>query len=165
VALGCLPRLTGPSSSCNTRPSAIAVDVSSVERQRRADGGATMISVRTDRIIRIALLSGLLTATAACDLVADLRRAPAMPVAQAPARQSVPAATVSTPVSDARPAVMVTPDTPVATAAPVAVDSRAELQGPSRSPQPSATNTEQGSTDTEDPRAVIDWLLNRSSTR
>jgi len=124
-----------------------------------------MISVRTDRIIRIALLSGLLTATAACDLVADLRRAPAMPVAQAPARQSVPAATVSTPVSDARPAVMVTPDTPVATAAPVAVDSRAELQGPSRSPQPSATNTEQGSTDTEDPRAVIDWLLNRSSTR
>ena len=125
-----------------------------------------MISVRTDRIIRVAFFGGLLTATAACDLVADLRRAPAVPpVAQAPASQSLPAATASTPAGDARPAVMVTPDTPVATAAPVAVDSRAELQGPSRSPQPSATNTERGSTDTEDPRAVIDWLLNRSSTR
>ena len=125
-----------------------------------------MISVRTDRIIRIAFFGGLLTATAACDLVADLRRAPAVPsVAQAPARPSVPAATASTPAGDARPAVMVTPDTPVATAAPVAVDSRAEAQGPSRSPQTSATNTERGSTDAEDPRAVIDWLLNRSSTR
>jgi hypothetical protein len=122
-----------------------------------------MISVRTDRIIRVALLGGMLTATAACDLVADLRRAPAAPpVAQAPARQSVPAATAA---GDARPAVIVTPDTPVKTAAPVAVDSRAELQGPSRSPQTSATNTERGSTDAEDPRAVIDWLLNRSSTR
>jgi len=123
-----------------------------------------MISVRTDRIIRVAFFGGLLTATAACDLVADLRRAPAVPpVAQAPASQSLPAAT--TPAGDARPAVMVTPDTPVATAAPVAVDSRAKLQGPSRSPQTSATNTERGSTDAEDPRAVIDWLLNRSSTR
>src|SRR2546422_259154 len=38
-----------------------------------------MISVRTDRIIRVAFFGGLLTATAACDLVADLRRAPAVP--------------------------------------------------------------------------------------
>jgi len=47
-------------------------------------------------------------------------------------------------------AVMVTPDTPVGTAAPAGVESRA---------------VQRGSTDAEDPRAVIDWLLNRPSTR
>lgn len=128
-----------------------------------------MISVRTDRIIRVVLFGGLLTATAACDLVPALRRAPAVEpspaVAPTAARQSVPAATAPTPASDGRPAVMVTPDTPVATAAPAGMDSRAELQGPSRSPQTSATNAERGSTEADDPRAVIDWLLNRSSTR
>jgi hypothetical protein len=126
-----------------------------------------MISVRTDRIIRVVLFGGLLTATAACDLVAALRRAPAVEPAPAPttARKTVPAATASTPDGEGRPAVMVTPDTPIATAAPAGMDSRAELQGPSKSPQTSATNAERGSTDAEDPRAVIDWLLNRSSTR
>ena len=112
-----------------------------------------MISMRTDRITWGVLVVGLLTATAACDLVAATRQVPAVEpapaVTQAPARQSVPAATASTP-GDARPAVMVTPDTPVGTAAPAGVESRA---------------VQRGSTDAEDPRAVIDWLLNRSSTR
>ena len=127
-----------------------------------------MISMRTDRITLGVLVVGLLTATAACDLVAATRQVPAVEpapaVTQAPARQSVPAATASTP-GDARPAVMVTPDTPVGTAAPAGLESRPVLQGPSRAPQTSAPNAERGSTDAEDPRAVIDWLLNRSSTR
>ena len=54
-----------------------------------------MISIRTARIMFGVFLAGLLTVTAACSLVAEMRGAPAVKptysVVQAPAPQVVPA--------------------------------------------------------------------------
>jgi hypothetical protein len=107
-----------------------------------------MISVRTNRIMLGVLLAGLLTAMAACALVAETRRAPAVEpaptVVQPPAPELVPAsvpAAASAPATETRPELTVAPLTPAAAAA------------------------ERPSNDTDDPRAVIDWLLNPSSVR
>jgi len=106
-----------------------------------------MISVRTNRIMFGVLLAGLLIATAACAQVAETRRAPAVKpaptVVQSPAPELVPAsvpAAASAPATETRPELTVAPLTPAAAA-------------------------ERPSNDTDDPRAVIDWLLNPSSVR
>jgi hypothetical protein len=108
-----------------------------------------MISVRTNRIMLGVLLAGLLTATAACAQLGETRRAPAVKSApaavQQPAPELVPAsvpAAASAPATETRPEPTVTPRTPGAAAA-----------------------AERQSNDTDDPRAVIDWLLNPSSVR
>jgi hypothetical protein len=124
-----------------------------------------MISVRTDQIISGVLLVALLIATAACDRTAQLRRAPAVQpaptAARPPAAQPVPSATTSTPAADSRPTMAVAPSVPAA--APTGSESRIDLQQPQEPAQTSAADAERVSGD--DPRAVIDWLLNRSSTR
>jgi hypothetical protein len=108
-----------------------------------------MISVRTNRIMLGVLLVGLPTATAACALVGEMRRAPAVKpapiVVQQPGPELVPAsvpAAASAPATETRPELTVTPLTPAA-----------------------AAPAERPSNDADDPRAVIDWLLNPSSGR
>ena len=115
-----------------------------------------MISARTERIALGVLLAGLLIATSACGLVSELRLtrgAPALRVAQAPTRESIPAATAATPASsELRPVSSVDVVTPAPAAQPAQVP-----------PQTSAPDVDRAVND--DPRAVIDWLLKRSSIR
>jgi hypothetical protein len=127
----------------------------------------TMISMRTDRIMLVLLVVGLLTATAACALVTELRRPPAVrpapTVAGPPASELVQKSappTPSAPATETRPAAAIRPTTPAAAAAPASAPPSAEPQE-----QPRATAPERQSNDADDPRAVIDWLLNRSSVR
>ena len=127
----------------------------------------TMISMRTDRIMLVLLVVGLLTATAACALVTELRRPsavrPAPTVAGPPASELVQVntpPTSSAPATETRPAAAIRPTTPAAAAAPASAPPSAEPQE-----QPRATAPERQSNDADDPRAVIDWLLNRSSVR
>jgi len=111
-----------------------------------------MISAITERIVLRVLLAASLTATSACSLITDLRsapREPALRVVQVPAPRSAPSDAATTPASELRPVSSVDPGTPVPAA-----------QLP---PQTSAPDVERVMSD--DPRAVIDWLLNRSSTR
>jgi hypothetical protein len=111
----------------------------------------TMISIRTKRIMLGVFLAVLLTVTAACSLVAEMRGAPAVKptytVVQAPAPQSVPASPPATASVETRPDLAVTPVKPAEAAAPTESES---------------TAAERPSNSAEDPRAVIDWLLNRS---
>jgi len=113
-----------------------------------------MISVMTKRILLGIPLAGLLTAMAACSLVAQMRGAPAAKPAPAavrePTPQLVPVSAPATASAETRPEFAVTPATPAATAAPAASESAA---------------AERAANNVDDPRAVIDWLLNRSSTR
>ena len=113
-----------------------------------------MISVSTKRTMWGVFLAGLLTATAACTLIAEMRGGPAVKptptVIQVPAVQLVPVSAPATASVETRPELTVTPVMPVAAAAPAASES---------------TAAERALNDTDDPRAVIDWLLNRSSTR
>ena len=95
----------------------------------------TMISMRTDRIMWGIVVAGLLTATAACAQTAETRQPPAL-------RRATPA-TVSSP------------------AAPPIVDLREQPPAP----QAPAIAPERPPNDADDPRAVIDWLLNPSSVR
>ncbi len=127
----------------------------------------TMISMRTDRIMLVLLVVGLLTATAACALVPELRRPsavrPAPIVAGPPASELVQVnapPTSSAPATETRPAAAIRPTTPAAAAAPASAPPSAEPQE-----KPRATAPERQSNDADDPRAVIDWLLNRSSVR
>src|SRR5213594_318716 len=127
----------------------------------------TMISMRTDRIMLVLLVVGLLTATAACALVPELRRPsavrPAPTVAGPPASELVQVnapPTSSAPATETRPAAAIRPTTPAAAAAPASAPPSAERQE-----QPRTTSPERQSNDADDPRAVIDWLLNRSSVR
>ena len=110
-----------------------------------------MISIRTKRITFGVLLAGLLTVTAACSLVAAMRGAPAVKptysVVQAPTPQVVPAGPPATASVETRPDLAVAPVKPTEAAVPTASESN-----PAERPSNSA----------EDPRAVIDWLLNRS---
>jgi hypothetical protein len=111
----------------------------------------TMISISTNRIMRAVLFAGLLPVTAGCGLVAEMRGAPAvkptLTVVQAPAPQLVPASPPATASVETRPDLAVTPVKPVEAAAPAASES---------------TAVERTSNNADDPRAVIDWLLNRS---
>jgi hypothetical protein len=111
----------------------------------------TMISIRTKRITLGVLLAGLLTVTVACGLVAKMRGAPDVKPTpkEVQVPQSAPASAPATASAETRPELAVTPVTPVAAAAPAAVESAV---------------AEQASNDANDPRAVIDWLLNRSSS-
>ena len=102
-----------------------------------------MISVRTKRIVLGVLLAGVLAATAACTLVAKIRGAPAVESAPAEGQVAVP---VSAP-APANAEFAVPPATPATTAKPAASES---------------TGAGRASNNAEDPRAVIDWLLNRS---
>lgn len=113
-----------------------------------------MISVRTDRIMMGVLLAGSLTTTAACSLVAEMRQAP----------PGKPASTVEQPPPpELMPSAPGTMSAPVATA--TASEPRVELQEQSRAPQTPPSAVERPSNDADDPRAVIDWLLNRASMR
>jgi hypothetical protein len=111
----------------------------------------TMLSISTKRILLGVLLAGLLTVTAACGLVAEMRGAPAnkptLTVVQTPAPQLVPASPPATASVETRLDLAVTPVKPVEAAAPAASESAA---------------VERASNNADDPRAVIDWLLNRS---
>src|SRR5437867_8535504 len=125
----------------------------------------TMISMRTDRIMLVLLVVGLLTATAACALVPELRRPSAVrpTVAGPPASELVQVnvpPTSSAPATETRPAAAIRPTTPAAAAAPASAPPSAEPLE-----EPRATAPERQSNDADDPRAVIDWLLNRSSVR
>jgi hypothetical protein len=110
-----------------------------------------MIFVMTKRILLGIPLAGVLTAMAACTLVAEMRGTPvvkpAPPAVLESTPQLVPSATAS---GETRPEFAATPATPAATAAPAASES---------------TAAERAANNVDDPRAVIDWLLNRSSTR
>ena len=115
----------------------------------------------------VLLVVGLLTATAACALVTELRRPsavrPAPTVAGPPASELVQVSappTSSAPATETRPAAAIRPTTPAAAAAPASAPPSAEPQE-----QPRTTAPERQSNDADDPRAVIDWLLNRSSVR
>jgi len=94
-----------------------------------------MISNRTDRIVLNVLVAGLLAATASCTLVTE----------RLGARAAKPA-----------PAVAGSPEPEVV---PVSVPST------SGAPQAPAAAAERPANDADDPRAVIDWLLNPSSVR
>ena len=110
-----------------------------------------MISAITGIVLRV-LLAASLTATSACSLITDLRSAPrerALRAVQVPAPRSAPSDAATTPAPELRPVSSVDPGTPVPAA-----------QLP---PQTSAPDVERVMSD--DPGAVIDWLLNRSSTR
>ncbi len=131
-----------------------------------------MGSVRTDRIMLGLLVAGLLAVTTACALVAEMRRAlaakPPSTVVQPPAPESVSAsvpAAASAPATETRPALTVTPVTPAAAAASAASPLRVEPQEQPQALQAPATAAERQPKDADDPRAVIDWLLNRSSVR
>src|SRR5882724_6929404 len=95
-----------------------------------------MGSVRTDRIMLGLLVAGLLTVTTAC-----------------------------APATETRPALTVTPVMPAAAAASAASPLRVEPQEQPQALQAPATAAERQPKDADDPRAVIDWLLNRSSVR
>src|SRR5438093_9226854 len=97
----------------------------------------TMISMRTDRIMLVLLVVGLLTATAACALVPELRRPsavrPAPTVAGPPASELVQVnapPTSSAPATETRPAAAIRPTTPAAAAAPASAPPSAALEEP-----------------------------------
>jgi len=110
-----------------------------------------MISVRTKRIMMGVLLAGLLTATAACTLVAEMRGGSAVKSAPTEAPVSAPRLAPVSPSAAAsaetRSQVTLAPVKPAETAAPAASES---------------TAAERASNNADDPRAVIDWLLSRS---
>jgi hypothetical protein len=92
------------------------------------------------------LLAGLLTATGACSLVAKIRGASTVEPAPTAVRAPAPPATTA----DAEPELTVTSVKSVEAATTAGSES---------------TAAEAASNNADDPRAVIDWLLNRSSTR
>ena len=108
-----------------------------------------MISVGTSRILWSVLLAGLLTATGVCSLVAEMRGAPTVKPAptevRAPVSEVVPVPPAV--AADAEPELTVTSVKSVEAAATAGSES---------------TATERPSNSADDPRAVIDWLLNRS---
>jgi hypothetical protein len=152
VTVRSLRCLTAPAEFLYTRPNLPALG-GGPELDVRAERMEvpTMISVRTKRIRLGVLLAGLLTATAACTLVAEMRGAPDVkptPTAvQVPAPQLAPMSAPATASGEARSELTVTQVTPVAAAVPAASES---------------TPAEPASNNADDPRAVIDWLLNRS---
>ena len=124
-----------------------------------------MMCSRFDRIILLVLLLGTLTVTTSCSLISGVwgdRKESKSSVAQpAPA-----AAKTSTPAPETRPAVNATPVT-AAPSVPAAVVEPAPVSQPLNAQQPQPTQppaaSEPGRAPNEDPRAVIDWLLNPST--
>ena len=110
-----------------------------------------MISNRTDRIVLNVLVAGLLAATASCTLVTErlgARAAKSAPaVAGSPEPEVVPVSVPST------------------SGAPDAAPSRVERREQPQATQAPAAAAERPANDADDPRAVIDWLLNPSSVR
>jgi hypothetical protein len=108
-----------------------------------------VISAGTSRILLSILLAGLLTATGACSLVAKMRGSPT--VKPAPTE-------VRAPVSE----VVPVPPAVAADAEPeLTVTSVKSMEGAATAGSES-TAAERPSNSADDPRAVIDWLLNRS---
>jgi hypothetical protein len=80
---------------------------------------------------------------------------PAPRVAEPPAPELVrisPLTTSSTPVRETRPTALIRPTTPAAATAPASSPRRTQAQ---------AAVSDPPSSDADDPRAVVDWLLNR----
>jgi|SoiMetStandDraft_2_1073263.scaffolds.fasta_scaffold90125_2 hypothetical protein len=127
-----------------------------------------IICSRIDRIFLFVLLLGTLTVTTSCSLLSGIRGT--SKETKSSVAQPGPAATkANTPAPAARPAVSATPVTtapsvPAAAAVePVTVPQQLNLQQPLASPQPAVSDP--GRASNEDPRAVIDWLLNPSTRR
>jgi hypothetical protein len=106
-----------------------------------------MISVRTKRIMLGVLLAGLLTATPACTLVAEMRGTSALKPAPTAVPESAPPLVPVTASAETRPELTAAPVKPLEAAAPAASASTPAAREPNNA---------------DDPRAVIDWLLNRS---
>lgn len=126
-----------------------------------------MICSRLDRIFLSVLLLGTLTATTSCGLMSGTSGT--SKERNSSVAQPAPAATkASTPAPATRPAVGATPVTtappvPAAAVEPVTVPQQLNLQQSPAPPQPAVSDP--GRASNEDPRAVIDWLLNPSTRR
>jgi len=128
-----------PSSAGNTVASwALSPVLPVIETRRRPlyDGGWNMISVRTKKITFGVLLTGLLTTTTACALHAQTRQA-----------------------SEVKPSSP-TNGTSTLELVPVSAPTTSEPRDVRQSPETPAP-TEGSSNSADDPRAVIDWLLNQ----
>ena len=100
-----------------------------------------MVSTRTDRIMLGVFVVGLLTATAACALHPQNGRTPA----------TKPSPTAGEP----------SPAKTVPVSLPAAPEPKVQPQERPPSPEVPAIGA-RPSNDADDPRAVIDWLLNRA---
>jgi len=128
-----------------------------------------MVSVRTAGIIFGGLIVGWLFSEV-IELMPGIRRTSVMGSSQAPSPPATPPV-VSTNVADPSPASIVRPVrrvttrrvTRVTTVQPTAAESSIQSREATPTRQTAATGAAGVSSDTEDPRQVIDWLLRRSS--
>jgi hypothetical protein len=128
-----------------------------------------MVSARTTGIIFGGLVVGWLFSEV-IQLMPGIRRTSVMGSSQAPSPPATPA-DVGTNVADPRPASIVRPvrrvttrpGARVTTVQPTAAESSIQSHEATRTRQTAATDAAGVSSDPEDPRQVIDWLLRRSS--